>query len=169
MGIVKWPIYYIRRISILTAHRKEVGRLWHCSKVDTSCPQLFGKKGCLLKPLVKEFAAIWRFCPWICTCHVTSYLNNRHVGDGGFDQICLFLWRIRVMGGGWMAWVAILTPPPHIGNSSFSPLCPYLHDIFPFFLMSIVPLDTAHLFDSRSHPGMATFSCSALKAVLSFL
>jgi hypothetical protein len=35
------------------------------------------------------------------------------------------------------------SPPP----SSFPPLSPYLHDICPYFLMLIVPLDAALLFD----------------------
>ncbi len=46
-----------------------------------------------------------------------------------------------------MAWVAILLPPPHIGNSSFLPLSPYLNDFCPIFLLLFFPLDTALLFD----------------------
>ena len=49
-----------------------------------------------------------------------------------------------------MAWVAILyPPPPHIREFFFfASVCLItVHDIWPFFLMSVVPLDAAHLFD----------------------
>ncbi len=40
-----------------------------------------------------------------------------------------------------------LATPPHIGNSSFLPLSPYLNDICPIFLLLFSPLDTVLLFD----------------------
>ncbi len=41
----------------------------------------------------------------------------------------------------------LAAPPPHIGNSSFLPLSPYLNDFCPIFLLLFSPLDTALLFD----------------------
>jgi hypothetical protein len=46
-----------------------------------------------------------------------------------------------------MAWVAILNPPPTSGNSSFLPHSPELLDIWGVFLMQIVPLEAANLFE----------------------
>jgi hypothetical protein len=55
------------------------------------------------------------------------------------------------LGGGGMAWVAILAaPPPSL------PLSPYLNDICPFFLLLFVPLDAALLFDVNA-------SCSLMR------
>jgi hypothetical protein len=45
-----------------------------------------------------------------------------------------------------MAWLAILSPP-HTREYFFLPLSPQLHDICPFSLLLIVPLDAAHRFD----------------------
>jgi hypothetical protein len=110
-------IYYISRIFVLTAHRKEVGRLWHCSKVDKNSRLLFCYKVFLLIPLIKEFIEIWHFCPWICTCYVTSPLSNRHEGDGGLTKSACFWGESACWGGGGGGGLDGLGR--HLGNSSF--------------------------------------------------
>ncbi len=121
--LISWQIYYISRISVLTAHRKEVGRFWHCTKIDISSLHLFCKKGFLLKPLVEEFSWKWRFWPKICICHVTATsgplatLGPTVIWENGdFDQIRLFWGWIRfLVGGGWPGSPSCLLhpPPPH--------------------------------------------------------
>ncbi len=123
----------------INSHRKEVGRLWHFSKVDKSSPPLFDEKGFLLNLLIKELAGNWRLCPlhphlscdlpWqllVTFGRFSDQLPTATWGNGNFYPNPPILGENPPLGGGGMVWVPskLPSPPPHIGNSSFLTLSP---------------------------------------------
>jgi hypothetical protein len=118
--LILWQLHYISRIFALTAHRKEAGRFWHCSKVDMKFPHLFCYKGFLLKPLVKEFAGKWLLWPestlvtWLATSGPLGCVEECAFGPNPpvFDMN-------PHLGEGEKSLGCHLVPPPHIREFFF--------------------------------------------------
>jgi len=68
-------------------------------------------------------------------CHVVRDGNSANLGGNSAN------W-----GGGQGLGSHLAAPPPHIRNSSFLSLSPYLNDFRTIFLLLFFPLDTALLF-----------------------
>jgi hypothetical protein len=91
--------------------------------------------------LGSHLANRWRLLASCCflrdLCHV--------MGAGDSTRICRFWGQFRLLGMAGSHLAA--PPPPHIWNSVFLPLSPYLNDICPIFLLLFLPLHADLLFD----------------------
>ena len=116
-------------------YHEEVGGFWHMYQQGMRSPHLFCYKDFLQNPFIKELVEIER----IFTSHVTALRRSTGGSYAGLVsaskwRICLnqphlttFPWLrswIHHWGGGKMAWVAILYPPPPTSGNSFLPHSP---------------------------------------------
>ncbi len=123
--------------SLFTARRKEIGKLWHCSKERARNTCLLCEINFLKYCFIVELFKKWRICP---------------PQDGAsIWRLILTFWRTNLVtphvggAGGGVAWVALSRAFPQTQGISFLPRSPYLHDILLMFLMLYSPLDTAIL------------------------
>ncbi len=127
----------------------------------------------------REIAVLHQIRAWSRGCHIWfigDFGTHHHVVDPRIWPKCatfndLFMTQVLnppLGGGGRMAWVAILYPlPPHQGILLFVSFFLITWHLGFFLEVSCPSCSSTSFWSLRSHPGMATCCCTALKAASS--